>query len=51
MAAPVYTLTIDWDNNTIVTGGSAEDVTADVLNQGRWTYGYGRDQNRQLSPS
>jgi hypothetical protein len=51
MAAPLYTLTIDWDNDTIVTGGSLEDVTADVLNQGRWTYGYGRDQNRQLSPS
>jgi hypothetical protein len=51
MAAPVYSLTVDWDNNTIVTGGSYEDVTDDVLNQGRWTYGYGRDQNRQLSPS
>jgi hypothetical protein len=51
MAAPLYSLTVDWDNNTIVTGASAEDVTDDVLNQGRWTYGYGRDQNRQLSPS
>lgn len=51
MAAPEYSLTIDWDNDTIVTGGTYEDVTPDVLNQGRWTYGYGRDQNRQLSPS
>lgn len=44
-----YTLTIDWDDNGIVTG-TGEAVTGDVLGDGTWTFTYGRDQARQLRP-
>lgn len=45
-----YTVTVDWDANGIVTG-TGDDVTPDILGNGSFTFGYGRDQARQLSPS
>lgn len=44
-----YLITIDWDDDGIVTG-TGENVTADVLQRGPVTFQYGRDQARALSP-
>jgi len=44
-----YTAAVDWSGDGVFTG-TGEDITADVLDGGRWTFGYGRDQTRQLSP-
>lgn len=44
-----YRLAVDWGGDGFFTG-SGEDSTGDVLDGGRWTFGYGRDQTRQLSP-
>lgn len=45
-----YSLAIDWNQDGIVTG-IGEDVSTLVLGDGSWTFAYGRDQARQLSPS
>lgn len=45
-----YSVLVDWDQTGIVTG-TGENVTSDILDGGRFTFGYGRDQARQLSPS
>ena len=45
----VYTVGVDWSGAGVFTG-TGENVTPDVLDGGRWTFGYGRDQTRQLSP-
>lgn len=45
-----YTVGIDWSGDGVFTG-TGEDVTSDVLGGGRWSWGYGRDQARQLSPT
>lgn len=45
-----YSVEIDWNSDGIVTG-VGENITEDILGGGRFTFGYGRDQARQLSPS
>jgi len=45
-----YSALVDWNQDGVVTG-VGENVTPNILDGGRFTYGYGRDQARQLSPS